>query len=79
MNFLESLSDKCDDIRKQHLMVESQRYKHIECQNSRGIHILGLCLTSIPYAIEAHVEAGIGNSDHNLITVKISVDTPPNI
>ena len=29
--------------------------------------------------MKAHVEAGIGNSDHNLITVKISVDTPPNI
>ena len=46
-----------------------------ECQNSRGIHILDLRLTSIPYAMKAHVKAGIGNSYHNLISVKVSVDT----
>jgi len=48
-----------------------------ESKDSTGCHILDLCLTSIPHLMEAHVEAGIGNSDHNLITTKISVETPP--
>ena len=50
-----------------------------ECHNSQGTHILDLCLTSFPNAMKmkAHVEAGIGTSDHNLITVETSVGTPP--
>ena len=46
-----------------------------ELPNSTRVHILDLCLTTIPQSMEARVEAGIGSLNHNLINIEISIGT----